>query len=103
MAQRCLRDGECQSDRTNGNDCRVLLLHSSIRRKPEKPAVIFSTCGTAEQAAENGLFSRSIGEKHSSGAKARMDSFGFRRGLKPPPPSGFGFSAACEAVPFQSG
>ena len=55
----------------------------------------FTVCG-------KGLLSRPIGEEHSSGAKARIDSFGFMRGLKPPPPSEFGFSAACEAVAFQS-
>jgi hypothetical protein len=34
--------------------------------------------------------------------KALIDSAGFMRGLKPPPPSGSSFSAACEAVPFQN-
>ena len=31
--------------------------------------------------------------------KPRVDFAGFVRGLKPPPPSGSSFSAACEAVP----
>jgi hypothetical protein len=38
-----------------------------------------------------------IGRKCSSVAKASVDSIGFMRGLKPPPPSGMSFSAACKA------
>ncbi|MGB9406342.1 MAG: segregation/condensation protein A [Terracidiphilus sp.] len=37
---------------------------------------------------------REISEETSSGAKAQVDSVGVTRGLKPPPPSGSGFSAA---------
>lgn len=51
----------------------------------------------ALQGVEKGVPLRSIGEEHSSEAKAHVDSFGFMRGLRPPPPSGFGFSAACKA------
>ena len=36
-------------------------------------------------------------EEQPSGAKARQDSVGSMRGLKPPPPSGSSSSAACEA------
>jgi heptosyltransferase-1 len=42
-------------------------------------------------------------EEHASGAKARIDSAGLMRGLKPPPPSESSFSAVCEAAPLQSG
>ncbi len=52
---------------------------------------------TTKQAAEKLGVSGEIGGKHSSGAKARADSVGFIRGLKPPPPSESSFSAACEA------
>jgi len=38
-----------------------------------------------------------LGERCSSGAKARVDSDDFMRGLKPPPPSGSSSSAACKA------
>ena len=51
-----------------------------------------------ERAAEKGLIRGEIGGKRTSGAEARIDSVGFMRGLKPPPPSGLSFSAACEAV-----
>jgi threonylcarbamoyladenosine tRNA methylthiotransferase MtaB len=51
----------------------------------------------ALQGVEKGVPLRSIGEEHSPEAKAHVDSFGFMRGLRPPPPSGFGFSAACKA------
>jgi tRNA A37 threonylcarbamoyltransferase TsaD len=51
----------------------------------------------AEQAAEKLGISGEMGAKCPSGAKAQTDSAGFRRGLKPPPPSGSNSSAACEA------
>jgi hypothetical protein len=51
----------------------------------------------ASQAAEKGRFSGEIGRIRSSGAKARVYSVGFMRGLKPPSPSGSSFSAACKA------
>ena len=38
-----------------------------------------------------------IGSKGSSVAKVGIDSDGFMRGLKPPPPSDGSFSAACKA------
>jgi hypothetical protein len=40
-----------------------------------------------------------ISEKRPSAAKASVDSVGFLRGLKPPPPSVLSFSAACKVVP----
>jgi len=50
-----------------------------------------------KQAAEKPGLSGEIGEKRTSGAKARIDSDGFMRGLKPPPLSGSSFSAAGKA------
>jgi hypothetical protein len=51
----------------------------------------------AKQAAEKLEISGEISEKHPSVAKASIDSVGFMRGLKPPPPSALSFSAACKA------
>jgi hypothetical protein len=51
----------------------------------------------AKQAAGEIETSGEFGEKRSSGAKARVDSAGSVRGLKPPPPSGSSFYAAREA------
>jgi hypothetical protein len=45
----------------------------------------------AKQAAEKGGTISESPEKPSSGAKARVDSAGLMRGLKPPPPSGLSF------------
>jgi hypothetical protein len=56
--------------------------------------------GTTLQAAEKLEIWGEIGVKRPSGAKARIDSVGFMRGLKPPPPSGSSFSAACLVVPL---
>jgi hypothetical protein len=36
-----------------------------------------------------------IGGKHRSGPEGPVDFIGVMRGLKPPPPSGSSFSAAC--------
>jgi hypothetical protein len=41
-------------------------------------------------------------EKHTSGAKARMDFIGLMPGINPRPTARLSFSAACEVVPFQS-
>jgi hypothetical protein len=44
-----------------------------------------------------------VGENEGKGpsaAKAGIDSEGFMRGLKPPPPSDVSFSAACKARGF---
>jgi 16S rRNA (cytosine967-C5)-methyltransferase len=49
----------------------------------------------AEQAAEELEISGEIVGKHPSVAKASIDSVGFMRGLKPPPPSGSSISTAC--------
>jgi 23S rRNA (cytosine1962-C5)-methyltransferase len=48
----------------------------------------------AEQAAEKGQLTGKISARLSSGAKARIDSTGVKRGLKPTAPSGRSFSAA---------
>jgi hypothetical protein len=54
--------------------------------------------GTTSEAAEKLGDSDENGEKHPSGAEAHVDSVGFLRGLKPPPPSASSFSAACSVV-----
>jgi hypothetical protein len=56
----------------------------------------------AKQAAQKLLIPGEIGGKYPSVAKASVDSVGFMRGLKPPPPSGSSFSAACKARPLLS-
>jgi hypothetical protein len=55
--------------------------------------------GTTKEAAEKGWFSGERPEKRPSGAEALADSIGFARGLKPPSPSAWRFSAACKVVP----
>jgi hypothetical protein len=52
----------------------------------------------AKHAAEKGGILGGISEKRASGAEAPIDSAGFMRGLKPPPPSVLSFSAAFKAV-----
>ncbi len=51
----------------------------------------------AKQAAEKLRIPGEIGLKPPSAAKAAVDSVGLLRGLKPLPPSGLSFSAACKA------
>jgi adenosylhomocysteine nucleosidase len=58
--------------------------------------------GTAEQATEKLGISGETDRNGPSVAKAAVDSVGFVRGLKPPPPSGTSFSAGGEVVPFQN-
>jgi peptidyl-prolyl cis-trans isomerase SurA len=58
--------------------------------------------GTAEEAAEKVGVSGEIGEKHPSGAKARLDFAALMERLKSYPFKAMSFSAACEAVPFQN-
>ena len=58
---------------------------------------------TAEQATEKGLNSSKYLEKHTSGAKARVDSAGFLPELKSRPAARTSFSAACEALACQPG
>ncbi len=41
------------------------------------------------------------GQRHPSAAEADVDFAGFTRGLRPPPPSGSGFSARYQILPFQ--
>jgi putative transposase len=66
-----------------------------------QPETSSALSDAAKQAAEKGRIPRGKTEKRSSGPKGPIDYAGFMRGLKPPPPSGPGFSAACKAVPFQ--
>jgi ribosomal-protein-alanine N-acetyltransferase len=51
----------------------------------------------AVEVAGEGKTAGGIHEEHTSGAKAHVDSAGLTRGLKPSPPSGSSFSAACKA------
>jgi tRNA (guanine-N1)-methyltransferase len=51
----------------------------------------------AEEAAEKGWFSGKMPEKHTSGAKAPIDSIGFMPGINPRPTARLSFSAACKA------
>ena len=51
----------------------------------------------AEEAAEKGLLLDEVPQKLASGAKARVDSIGLTRGLKPPSPSAASSSAGCLA------
>jgi nucleoside phosphorylase len=55
------------------------------------------------EAAEKGLIPGETDEKHSSGAKARVDSRRFTARLKSCAFKTPSFSATCEAVPLQSG
>ena len=54
----------------------------------------------AKEVAEELEILGEIGETRPSAAKAGIDPVGFMRGLKPPPPSGPSFSAACKAQPY---
>jgi hypothetical protein len=50
-----------------------------------------------KQAAEKGGMAGEFPEEAPPGLKPRVDSAGFMRGLKPPPPSVSSFSAGCKA------
>jgi hypothetical protein len=63
----------------------------------ERFFAVFNHSSGAKQAAEKGRILGDIGEKSPFGAKARIDSAGFMRGLKTPPPSEWSFSATCKA------
>ena len=70
------------------------------REKAEAASRELALCqGTTLQTAEKLDIPGEIGGIHPSGSKARADFDGFMRGLKPPPPSGWVFSAACLVVP----
>ena len=56
----------------------------------------------AKQAAEKEGTAGEFPERHTSGAKALADSADLMPGINPWPTAREGFSAACEAVPFQS-
>jgi hypothetical protein len=60
---------------------------------------LVSFYGTTKEAAEKLGILGEIRGKRPSAAKAGIDSVGFMQGLKPPPPSGSSFSAACKVVP----
>ena len=51
----------------------------------------------AKEAAKKLGGSGENGGKYHSGTEAHVDSIGFMRGLKPPPPSASSFSADCKA------
>jgi 23S rRNA (adenine2503-C2)-methyltransferase len=55
----------------------------------------------ANEAAEKVGIPGGIGKGRSSGAKARVDSVGVTRGLKPPPPSGSSFPVASKVSASQ--
>ena len=61
-----------------------------------KPIVLRGRTQGPEQAAEKGLISGERPEKHTSGAKAHIDSIGFIPGINPRPTARMSFSAACE-------
>ena len=54
----------------------------------------------AKEAAEKLEKSDETDEKRPSAAKADIQFTGFMRGLKPPPPSAWSFSAVCKPQPF---
>ena len=67
----------------------------AVAAEPVKPA---EPARAPEQAAEKLEISGEIVAKCPSVAEASVDSVGVMRGLKPPPPSGSRFSAACETA-----
>src|ERR1022692_1740846 len=67
-----------------------------------KPWFIWGILGTTKEAAEKGLISSEIPEKHSSGAEARIDFACVIPGINPRPTARMSFSAACKVVPFQN-
>jgi hypothetical protein len=64
------------------------------RQKQVSPA---PSIAGAEEAAEKLEKSDETDEKRPSAAKADIQFTGFMRGLKPPPPSAWSFSAVCKA------
>ena len=97
----------CPDRRLSGSYCQFGLVHRSLL------AAFFEACdysgghcrrrpAGAKQAAEKGLFSNENCEKHTSGAKALVDSAGFVPGLKSRPTTRTSFSAASAAAPFQN-
>jgi hypothetical protein len=95
------REGTAGLHRLRGYRIKVRLNGRNPRAITGDRCTSFS-CGAdipsgAKEAAEKLGISCEIGEKRPSGAKARVDPVGFMRGLKPPPPSGSSFSAACKA------
>jgi hypothetical protein len=52
-----------------------------------------------KEAAEKGRSSSKKAEKHTSGAKARVDSIGLMPGINPRPTARMSFSASCKVAP----
>jgi len=101
------REGTAGLHRLRGYRIKVRLNGRNPRAITGDRCTSFS-CGAdipsgAKEAAEKLGISCEIGEKRPSGAKAHFDPVGFMRGLKPPPPSGSSFSAACKAPPILPG
>ena len=61
-----------------------------------KAASFISFFQGVEQAAQKGLISGEMLEKHTSGAEARFDSIGFIPGINPRPTARMSSSAACK-------
>src|ERR1035438_2079863 len=67
-----------------------------------KPNIYCDAYGTTKQLAEKHLLSSKKPEKHTSGAKAPINSIGFIPGINPRPTARTSFSANCKVVPFQN-
>jgi hypothetical protein len=66
--------------------------------------VLLAVSGRTEQAARKGLLLTEMPEKHTPGAKARIDSIAVMSGINPGPTARTSFLAACgtnKFVPFQ--
>jgi len=78
--------------------------HAIERWESEPSQQVLEECFSgAKQSAEKRGISGEIAGKRPSGAEAHIDSVGFMRGLKPPPPFGSSFSAACKALALSAG
>ena len=80
----------------------AVLLHEREAASDAEERAVSAETGSgdrpaAEQAAEKGLNSAEIPEKHTSGAKALISSVGLLPGINPRPTTQLGFSAAGEA------
>jgi 5-hydroxyisourate hydrolase-like protein (transthyretin family) len=76
------------------------LCHSTTSQLSEKSIIDPALYqGTTSQAAEKHLLSSKKSEKHTSEAKAPIDSIGFIPGINPRPTARMSFSAACSVMP----